>query len=131
MSFKFPSSFDFDLDTTFDGSVDLSLPTDYGISIRQLPTININVAPLELRPVEIRPLEMSFRLKEVPSLRVHFPIDYKVCFGVFGIEIASVHFCGQAQVITEPYVPNPCEQRFTRVVQDLPAPQPNADNVPH
>ncbi len=126
MSFKFPSSFNFDLDTTFDGSVDLTVPTDYGISIRQLPTINIDVAP-----IEIRPLDMSFRLKEVPSIRAHFPLDYKVCFGLFGIEIASVHFCGQAQVITEPYVPNPCEQRFARLVQDLPTPQPNPDDVPH
>ncbi len=125
MSFKFPSHFDFDLDTSFDGSVDLNLPTEYGISIHELPTIHFDIAP-----IEIRPLEMSFRLKEVPSLRVHFPLDYKVCFGLFGIEIASVHFCGQAQVITEPYVPNPCEQRIQRLVADT-ASLANAEDVPH
>jgi hypothetical protein len=75
---------------------------------------------------------MSFRLKEVPSIRAHFPLDYKVCFGFLGIEIASVHFCGQAQFITEPYVPNPCELRFARLVQgDRPVPLPVGDDVPH
>jgi hypothetical protein len=131
MSVKLPSKFDFDVDMGIDGNIDanidLTLPTEYGISIHELPTINFNIAP-----IEIRPLEMSFRLKEVPSIRAHFPLDYKVCFGFLGIEIASVHFCGQAQVITEPYVPNPCELRFARLVRDdQPAPEPNPGNIPH
>ena len=108
MSVKIPSSFDFGLDADLD--VDLSgIPTEYGIRIRELPRIDINFAP-----VEIKPMDISLRLKEIPSIRAHFPADYKLCLALFGIEIARLHLCGEAQTITEPYVPNPCESRATR-----------------
>jgi hypothetical protein len=102
MSVSIPSSFDFGIDLGLDIS---GIPTDYGISIRQLPTININLAP-----IEIKPLDFSLRLKEIPSIRAHFPMDYKVGFALFGAEIASIRLCGQAMAITEPYVANPCER---------------------
>ena len=38
-----------------------------------------------------------------------FPANFKVGFNLFGSEFFSVNLCGQGQVITEPYVPNPCE----------------------
>ena len=114
MSVKIPSSFEvgLDLDVDLNGNmaVDLSgIPNEYGIRIRELPTINIDLAP-----IEIKPLDLSLRLKEIPSIRAHFPMDYKLGFALFGAEIASLRLCGQAQAITEPYVPNPCEYRATQ-----------------
>jgi hypothetical protein len=88
MSVSIPSSFDFGIDLNLDIS---GIPTDYGISIRELPTINIDLAP-----IEIKPLDISLRLKEIPSIRAHFPMDYKVCFAFLGAEIASIHLCGRA-----------------------------------
>jgi hypothetical protein len=103
MSLNIPSSFDFGIDLGLD--LDISgIPTNYGISILALPTINIDLAP-----IEIRPLDFSLRLKEIPSIRAHFPLDFKVGFALFGREIASVRLCGQAQAITEPYIAYPCE----------------------
>ncbi len=102
MSVKIPSHFDFGvgLDLHLSG-----IPTNYNFGL-DLKPINVNIAPLELKP-----LDLSFRIKEIPSIRAHFPVDYKVCIGLFGIEALSLRLCGQSQVITEPYVPNPCECR--------------------
>lgn len=104
MSVKIPSSFSFGLDLDISG-----IPTEYGIRIRELPTINIHIDP-----IEVKPLDLSIRLKEIPSVRAHLPLDYKVCFALFGAEVASIHLCGHGQAITEPYVPYPCEPRSSR-----------------
>ena len=119
MSVKIPSSFDFGID--LDLGLNLSgIPTNYGIGITSLPKINvgidrlnIDIAPMEftIHPLEIKPIDLSFRIKEIPSVRMHLPVDYRVCLALFGAELASVRLCGQAQVITEPYVANPCECR--------------------
>ena len=81
--------------------LDITLPQPLAI---QLDPLNITLAP-----ITINPLDVSLRLKEVPSLRITIPVDYRVTFGLCGIELACIHFCGQSQIITEPYVPNPCE----------------------
>ena len=101
MSLKIPSSFDLDLDLDISG-----IPTNYGIGITQLPTINI-----DLKPVEIKPINLNLSLKEIPSVRAHFPMDFKLGFALFGAELACIRLCGEAQAITEPFVPNPCEAR--------------------
>jgi hypothetical protein len=108
MSVKIPSHFEFDLGVDLDIS---GIPTNYTFGITQLPKINVGIDPMRftIEPLEIKPLDMSFRLKEIPSVRVHFPVDYRVAVGFLGIELACVRLCGQSQVITEPYVPNPCE----------------------
>ena len=45
---------------------------------------------------------------EIP-IRGHLPADFCVGLSVFGIELMNVRLCGEAQIITEPYHPNPCE----------------------
>jgi len=108
MSVKIPSSFDFgvDLGLDIDGDLTIGLPTEYGISLKELPQIDIN-----LKPVEIKPIDFSLRLKEIPAIRAHLPLNYKVGFSFLGRELACVQLCGQGQVITEPYEPYPCEPR--------------------
>jgi len=66
------------------------IPDRYTVAISQLPDLNL-------------------RLKEIPSIRAHVPADFRLGFSVLGVELAALHLCGEAQVITEPYVPNPCE----------------------
>jgi len=105
MSIKIPSNFGFDVD--LDLGLDISgIPTAYGIGITSLPKINIG-----FDPIEIKPIDMSFRIKEIPSVRMSLPADFKVCLGLLGFEMASIRLCGQGQVITESYVANPCECR--------------------
>ncbi len=115
MSVRIPSNFDFDLDAGVD--LDISgIPTNY--------TVNSNVAPLRLTldpiSLDIKPFDLSLRLKEIPSVRLHLPVDYRLGLTVFGSELFCLRLCGQAQTITEPYVPNPCEVRsvFQRGPQD-------------
>lgn len=66
------------------------IPNSYTVGISSLPDLNL-------------------RLKEIPRLRAHVPANFRLGFSFFGVELAALHLCGEAQVITEPYVPNPCE----------------------
>jgi hypothetical protein len=101
------------LDVGLSGSLGLSgtfgITGNFGITT--LPKINIGLDPIQLAiaPIEIKPIDFSFRLKELPSMRVHLPVNYCVGLALFGFEVLSVRLCGEGQIITEPYVPNPCE----------------------
>jgi hypothetical protein len=119
MSIDIPSSFDFGIDVDLnadidlDGKLDVKIPTNYGISIKELPSI------------KIEPIDFSLRIKEIPSIRVHLPLNYKVGFSLLGREFACIHLCGQGQAITEPYLPYPCEPRqlkqpFPSRIKDVP-----------
>jgi|SRR4051812_23433241 len=112
VSVKIPSSFTFGvgLDVDLDGDLNVSIPTSYRIDI---PT-DFSVAVKELAPIEIKPIDLSLRLKEIPSVRAHLPLNYKVGFNLLGREIACIHLCGQGMVVTEPYAPYPCEPRPVR-----------------
>lgn len=91
------------------------IPDHYTITVDKLPKIEIGVDPLQgtltINPVTLNvgPLETSLAIKEIPSVRVHLPANYALALSWFGIEIAAVRLCGEGQVITEPYRPNPCE----------------------
>ena len=104
MSVKIPSSFDFGIDLGLD--LDISgIPTSYTLSAK-LDPLSMS---LGLAPVEIKPIDFSLRVKEIPSVRVHLPLDYRLGLSVLGLDLLCLRLCGQGQVITEPYVPNPCE----------------------
>jgi hypothetical protein len=107
MSVKIPSSFDFGIDL----DVDLSgIPTAYTVNTNVAP-LTLNLGAIEFKPLEFKPVDVSLRLKEIPSIRAHLPLDYRVGLSVLGAELLCVRLCGQGQVITEPYVANPCESR--------------------
>lgn len=91
------------------------IPNDYTFRIKELPKIEIGVGKLDssvrFEPVTltITPVETSISIKEIPSVRAHLPANYSLAFSFFGVEIAAVNLCGEGQIITEPYKPNPCE----------------------
>ena len=110
------------LDTEISGSlgeigpVTLSgIPSEYTFNIKELPKIEIGIDPLrgtlKIEPVkiELAPIETSIAIKEIPSVRVHLPANYCIGLSVLGVELAAVRLCGEGMVITEPYVPGPCE----------------------
>lgn len=43
-------------------------------------------------------------------MRTHLPADFTVGLSLFGMELMCIRLCGEAQMINEPYTPNPCEQ---------------------
>lgn len=81
------------------------IPDIYNIHIKELPKIQLSIDPIEIKPVDI-----SLRLKEIPSIRCHLPANFSVGMSLLGLELLAVRLCGEAQVITEPYQPNPCER---------------------
>lgn len=67
------------------------IPSNYNVAISALPDLNV-------------------RIREIPRIRAHIPANFRLGFSVFGVELAALTLCGEAQIITEPYVPNPCER---------------------
>ncbi|HOZ85514.1 MAG TPA: hypothetical protein PK191_08485 [Niabella sp.] len=49
-------------------------------------------------------------IKDMQKVRVHIPNYSNICFKVFGMELFSICMNGEAQVITEPYIPNAAER---------------------
>ena len=89
---------------TFDNHLGVDIPTSYSFDITNIPKISIG-----LDPITINPLDLSVRIKEIPSIRTHVPANFTLGLSVLGYDVACVRLCGEAQVITEPYEPNPCE----------------------
>jgi hypothetical protein len=83
------------------------LPTTFDININKLPKIQIGVDPVTLH---LDPVEFGIRITEMPSIRGHLPADFSVGLSLLGFELLCVRLCGEAQIITEPYRPNPCER---------------------
>lgn len=80
------------------------IPSTYHINIDNIAKITLGVDPLT-----IKPLDVAVRLKEFPSIRGHIPANFTVGLSFLGLQLFCIRLCGEAQVITEPYHPNPCE----------------------
>ena len=115
-------------DVTFDNDlgVDLSgIPSTYTIDISNIPKIEIapdaiTLNPITLEPITIEPLDISLSIKEIPSIRAHIPALFTLGFSVLGYELFCARLCGEAQVITEPYHPNPCEHCGQVTIEPVP-----------
>lgn len=77
------------------------IPTNYTVAVSSLPDLNL-------------------RIKEIPQIRAHIPANFRLGISVLGVELAALNLCGEAQIITEPYVPNPCERCGTPRTPTLP-----------
>ena len=98
------------------------IPNDFDISIEKLPKITIGVDPLSvdithlpkitvgLDPVTIKPVDVNLAITRIPDVRTHLPADFTIGMKVLGLELLALRVTGEAQVITEPYTPNPCEE---------------------
>lgn len=81
------------------------IPDTFHIDIDNLPKIQLGIDP-----VTINPLSLSLAITEIPQIRGHLPADFHVGLSVLGVELFCIRLCGEAQIITEPYRPNPCER---------------------
>ncbi len=97
------------------------------LSVDAIPPLHINIDTLPPIKVELAPIEL--KLSEIPSTRVHIPADFAVSLSLLGLDFGSVRLCGEAQVITEPYKPNPCEI-CSRAPADTVIVKPNEPIVP-
>jgi hypothetical protein len=81
----------------------------FDIDIKNIPKILIGLDPLTINPITVNPVDLNLRLKEIPSVRAHLPADFNLGISLLGLELVCFKLCGEAQIITEPYVANPCE----------------------
>src|SRR5262245_42400811 len=94
-----------------------SIPTSYSyavtdipqadVAIKELPVIRLSVDAVAPIHYSVDPIEI--KLTELPSVRTHLPADFAVSFSMLGVDFGTIRLCGEAQIITEPYRPNPCE----------------------
>jgi hypothetical protein len=117
--FHFPDDLHVDIPTTYTTNIDVT----------SLPTIKFDA--ITINPLTIEPVDVSVRIKEIPSIRAHIPANFAIGLSFLGYDIACVRLCGEAQVITEPYEPNPCEHcgRVHRVPTPVPL-EPSKPEVP-
>jgi len=101
------------------------IPDTYHINVDKLDKIVIGVDPVHLAvdslpkiSLGVDPIDISFRLKEIPSVRAHVPADFSVGLSILGLELLCMRLCGEAQVITEPFRPNPCERCGPQLAPD-------------
>lgn len=127
-------STDVDVDLTFKDELDVEIhPSTFGIDITHIadiPKISIGLDPITVEPLTINPLDVSVRLKEIPSIRTHIPANFAIGLSVLGYDLACVRLCGEAQVITEPYRPTPCEHCGQVHRTPVPLPAPDEPEVP-
>ena len=118
----------FDIDSTIDGGLDTRMSGGFNavhsgslntIMSGKLETENV----LTLKGDASQPVATDSKIeilnlprftlqdiKDMMKVRVHVPNYSNVCFKVLGVELFSVCVSGEAQVITEPYVPNSKER---------------------
>lgn len=84
------------------------IPDTFHIDIDKLPKIELSID----KPVTLHldPVDLNLSIKEIPNTRAHLPADFSVGISLLGVELLCVRLCGEAQMITEPYHPNPCER---------------------
>ena len=80
------------------------IPDTFHIDVDKLPKIQLG-----LDPVTLEPITLNLAITEIPRIRGHLPADFSVGISLLGMELFSIRLCGEAQIITEPYKPNPCE----------------------
>lgn len=113
MGVSIPNTYEHDVDVTSFPTITMGsvgpvtiagIPDTYHIDITHLPKIRLSIDPLRIEPIDV-----SLRLKEIPSIRAHIPMNYCLGLAFLGVELVNLKLCGESQVITEPYKPNPCE----------------------
>jgi hypothetical protein len=88
------------------------IPSNFTINIPSLPKVSLGIDPITINKVQLGldPVELKMSIEKIPDIRAHLPADFSVGLSMLGMELMCVRLCGEAQVITEPYVPNPCER---------------------
>lgn len=107
------------------------IPDTFHFYVEKLPKISIGMDPLSISveklpkiQVGMDPLTLNIAVKEIPSVRTHIPADYSLGVSFLGLDLLCFRLCGEAQVITEPYKPNPCERCGPELTRTpTPAPQ--------
>jgi hypothetical protein len=90
------------------------IPDTFHINIDNVAKITLGIDPVHVALDSLPKISLGFdpvelKITQLPSIRGHLPADFSVGFSVLGMELACVRLCGEAQIITEPYHPNPCE----------------------
>jgi hypothetical protein len=95
--------------------------------------IHLDTVNLPKLQIGLDPLTINVAVKEIPSVRAHVPADFSLGLSVLGLDLVCLRVCGEAQVITEPYRPNPCERcgpEPSRAPTPSPAPTPGIVATP-
>ena len=82
------------------------LTFDSNVAVTQLPELNLRVREL---PEIKSSSKVDIAITQLPDTRVHLPANYSIGLSVLGVCLVNLSLCGEAQVITEKYVPRRME----------------------
>ncbi|MFE8072701.1 hypothetical protein QQM79_16710 [Marinobacteraceae bacterium S3BR75-40.1] len=104
---------------------------EISVGVTELPDVNVNAALSVLQLPTFRvetdsrvqtdsdvDLNLDVRVRELPRIdlqfgfrpmRFHFPLNYRFCLTLFGINILSFETCGEGMVVAEDYKPRKSE----------------------
>ncbi|WP_055522408.1 hypothetical protein [Streptomyces graminilatus] len=118
------------------------VPHDFNISVDRLPKLAVGIDPLSvgvtelpkisvgLDPIALEPVDVRLSITRVPDVRAHFPTDFTVRVSLLGLQLFAVRLTGEAQMITEPFRPNPAEQTEPPRERPVLRPLPPEDGSP-
>jgi hypothetical protein len=96
------------------------IPDHFTIDVNSIPKITLGIDPVTLNPVEatltLKPVDLNISVKELPETRTHLPADFNIGLSLLGLQLLCLRICGEAQMISEAYRPNPCEHCGDTVV---------------
>lgn len=138
----------FDIDSTIDGTLNSNLEGGFDArhsgSLQTIVSGKLNTDNvLTLKGDATQPVATDSKIeilnlpkftlqdiKDMMKVRVHVPNYSNVCFKLFGVEMFSVCMSGEAQIITEPYVPNAAENCEINCCEPDTRPFPESNNNP-
>jgi hypothetical protein len=85
------------------------IPDTFTINVGTLPQIDLKLEPVTLEPITLKPIDLNLAITKIPDIRAHIPANFSVGLSLLGMDLLCIRLCGEAQMITEPYVRNPCE----------------------
>lgn len=139
----------FDVDTTLDGTLNSNLEGGFDarhsgslqtIVSGKLETENVLTLKGDAKEPVVTDSKIELvnlprftlqDIKDMMKVRVHIPNYSNLCFKVFGVEMFSMCMNGEAQVITEPYVPNATERCETGCCEPDTRPFPETQSGPN
>lgn len=86
------------------------IPSTYHFDVDALPHIHLGIDKITMHST-IDPVDVTahIAIDKIPDVRAHLPANFSVALSMLGMELLCVRLFGEAQMITEPYRPNPCE----------------------
>ena len=79
------------------------------IQVKQLPRIELGDINMHVKELPTITLNSNIAITQIPDVRAHLPAHFNFGISILGFDLINFCLSGEAQVITEKYVPHRVE----------------------